>query len=140
MGCGGGAEAQKNIEQDDKMKARAEYERREESCGGVRPACQRREWSEEMKERKNVNQLGLGKKNQRVLTLAWQGLTSPWRNAEALMGLFVRKVMKVAMCLPQLSIRLLVLTFTMCCNVTANHAPPNGGSGGGAAPECVMLA
>lgn len=81
----------------------------------------------------------LEKKNQRVLTLSWQGLTSPSRNAEALMGLFARKVLKVAMCSSQLSIRLLVLTFTMCRNVTANCAPPTPG-GGAAAAECVKLA
>lgn len=34
----GGTEAQKNTQQDDKVKERAEYEVREEGCGGVQPA------------------------------------------------------------------------------------------------------
>lgn len=71
------------------------------------------------------------KKNQRVLTLAWQNLMSPSGNAEALMALTV--------CLSQLSIHLLVLTFTMCCNVTANGAPPILPGGGGTPVECVKL-
>lgn len=37
MSGGRGTEAQKNTEQDHEVKERAEYELREEGCGGVQP-------------------------------------------------------------------------------------------------------